>query len=61
MARDRFINPTKQECDYFRLRLAHDFSCFIHLSLEHPVLLQKIFAYRNDKRNFTGIIDINEF
>jgi hypothetical protein len=29
--------------------------------LEHPVLLEKIFAYRNDKRNFTGIIDINEF
>jgi uncharacterized protein len=61
MARDRFINPTKKECDYFRLRLAYDFSCFIHLSLEHPALLQKIFAHRNDKRNFIGIIDINEF
>jgi uncharacterized protein len=61
MARNRFINPTKKECDYFRLRLAYDFSCFVHLSLEHPVLLQKIFAYRNDKRKFIGIIDINEF
>ena len=61
MARDRFINPTKQECDYFRLRLSYDFSCFIHLSLEHPALLKKIFAYRNDVRNFIGIIDINEF
>jgi uncharacterized protein len=61
MARDRFINPTKQECDYFRLRLAYDFSCFIHLSLEYPVLLQRIFAYRNDIRKFIGIIDINEF
>lgn len=61
MAGDRFINPAKEECDYFRLRLAYDFSCFIHLSLEHPALLEKIFAYRNDKRNFIGIIDINEF
>jgi uncharacterized protein len=61
MAGDRFINPTKKECDYFRLRLAYDFACFIHLSLEYPVLLQKIFAYRNDKRNFIGVIDINEF
>jgi uncharacterized protein len=61
MTRDRFINPTKKECDYFRQRLAYDFSCFIHLSLEHPLLLEKIFAYRNDIRKFIGIIDINEF
>lgn len=61
MAGDHFINPTRQECDYFRLRLTYDFACFIHLSLEHPVLLQKIFAHRNDKRNFIGIIDLNEF
>lgn len=61
MSRNGFVNPTKKECDYFRLRLSYDFSCFVHLSLEHPVLLEKIFAYRNDIRNFIGIIDINEF
>lgn len=58
---DRFINPTREECDYFRLRIAYDFSCFVHLSREHPALLEKIFAYRNDKRSFVGVIDINEF
>ena len=61
MARNGFINPTKRECDYFRQRLAYDFSCFVHLSLEHPALLEKIFDYRNDIRKYIGIIDINEF
>ena len=61
MAGDRFLNPAKKECDYFRLRVAYDFSCFVHLSLEHPILLEKIFAYRNDKKSFIGVIDINEF
>ena len=61
MAGGRFINPTEKECDYFRLHTAYDFSCFIHLSLEHPDLLEKIFEYKNDKKSFVGIIDINEF
>ncbi|MEJ2671442.1 MAG: SPASM domain-containing protein [Deltaproteobacteria bacterium] len=61
MARNGFINPTKRECDYFRQRLFYDFSCFVHLALEHPALLQKIFDYRNDISKYIGIIDINEF
>jgi uncharacterized protein len=61
MAGNRFINPTKKECDYFRRLISFDFTCFAHLSLKHPLLLEKIFAYRNDRRNFIGIIDINDF
>jgi len=61
MVDNHFINPTKKECDLFRWRADYNFSCFIHLSLEHPDLLEKIFAHRNDQKNFIGIIDINEF
>lgn len=61
MAGDRFINPTRQECDYFRLRAAYDFLCFSHLALEQPGLLQRIFDFRNDRQKFIGIIDINDF
>jgi uncharacterized protein len=61
MSRDHFVNPTKKECDLFRLRAMYDFLCFIHLSLEHPDLLSKIFEYRNNRRHFITVIDINEF
>jgi len=61
MVGNQFLNPTKKECDYFRLRTAYDFLCFNHLSLEHPDLLQRIFAYRNDPQKYIGIIDINDF
>jgi uncharacterized protein len=61
MAQDHFNNPTKKECDLFRLRATYNFLCFIHLSLEHPGLLEDIFDYRNNKNHFIGVIDINEF
>lgn len=58
---DHFINPSKEECDCFRLRSTYDFICFIHLACKHPELLQQIFDYRNDRKNFIGVIDLNEF
>ncbi len=58
---DHFINPSKQECDCFRLRTEYDFNCFIQLARKHPDLLTKIFAYRNDRKNYIGVVDINEF
>jgi uncharacterized protein len=61
MAQNHFINPTKKECDVFRLRATYNFLCFIHLSLEHPDLLGEIFDYRNNNKYFVGVIDINEF
>jgi len=61
MTEKHFINPSKQECDYFRLRTAYDFFCFITLSLEHPDLLEKIFDHRKDPKKYIGIIDINDF
>ncbi|MBP2641090.1 MAG: Arylsulfatase regulator (Fe-S oxidoreductase) [Firmicutes bacterium] len=61
MADHHFFNPAKQECDLFRLRTTYDFLCFIHFSLEHPDLLKKIFAHRNDPEKYIGIIDINDF
>lgn len=61
MAANTFVNPARKECDLFRLQSAHAFLCFIHLSLEHPALLQKIFDRRNDKRSFIGVVDINDF
>ena len=61
MSRDHFNNPAKEECDLFRLRATYNFLCFIHLSLEHPDLLEEIFDYRNNKKTFIGVIDINEF
>lgn len=61
LERDRFINPQKAECDLLRLRTAYAFACFSHLSLEHPVLLEKIFAYRSNPQSYIGVIDINDF
>lgn len=61
MAQDHFINPTTKECDYFRQRTTYDFLCFIQLSLEYPALLKKIFDFRNDRKKFIGVIDINDF
>ena len=61
MVGDHFVNPTRQECDFFRLRATYNILCFIHLSLEQPDFLEKIFAYRNDQRHFVGIIDKNDF
>ncbi len=61
MARDHFANPEKPECDVFRQLAEYDFRCFIHLSRNHPELLEKIFAFRNDRKKFIGVIDINEF
>lgn len=61
MDQNHFSNPTKKECDFFRLRATYNFLCFIHLSLEHPAFLNKIFDHRNNQKNFIGIIDINEF
>ncbi|MHC1745955.1 MAG: radical SAM protein [Negativicutes bacterium] len=61
MADHHFFNPAKQECDLFRLRTTYDFLCFIHFSLEHPDLLKKIFAHRNDPEKYIGMIDINDF
>ena len=58
---DHFVNPSSQECDCFRLRTEYDFNCFILLARKYPDLLTKIFAYRNDCKNFIGVIDINEF
>ena len=58
---EHFINPSKQECDCFRLRTEYDFNCFIQLARKHPDLLTKIFAYRNDRKNYIGVVDINEF
>ena len=60
MAQNHFINPTKKECDFFRLHATYNFLCFIHLSLEHPDLLEKIFDYRNNRKCFIEVIDINE-
>ncbi|MGZ3996908.1 MAG: radical SAM protein [Flavisolibacter sp.] len=61
MAQDHFNNPTRKECDFFRLRATYNFLCFIHISIEHPDLLEEIFDYRNNKNYFVGVIDINEF
>jgi uncharacterized protein len=61
MDNDHFVNPTREECDVFRLRTTYDFSCFTYLSLEHPDLLEKIFEYRNDRKSFIGVIDLNDF
>ncbi len=58
---DHFSNPSKQECDCFRLRTDYDFNCFILLARKYPDLLAKIFAYRNDCKNYIGVIDINDF
>ncbi|NLH45137.1 MAG: hypothetical protein GX451_03280 [Acholeplasmataceae bacterium] len=58
---EHFINPSKHECDCFRLRTEYDFNCFLLLAHKYPDLLSKIFAYRNDHKNFIGVIDINEF
>ena len=58
---EHFVNPTRQECDCFRLRTEYDFNCFMLLARKYPELLTKIFAYRNDHKNFIGVIDINEF
>ncbi|NTW57059.1 MAG: radical SAM protein [Chlorobiaceae bacterium] len=61
MVGDKFINPTKKECDYFRKRMEFNFMCFIYLSMNYPDLLNKIFEFRNDIRKYIGIIDRNEF
>jgi uncharacterized protein len=61
MKGDAFVNPTPEECDVLRLRTVYDFSCFIHLALEHPGLLTKIFDYRNDRNSFIGIVDLHDF
>jgi len=61
MTGETFVNPTPQECDYFQLRTSYDFLCFIPLALDYPELLQKIFDYRNDRKSFVGVIDINDF
>lgn len=58
---DHFVNPSKHECDCFRLRMEYDFNCFLLLASKYPDLLTKIFAYRNDHNNFIGVIDINDF
>lgn len=56
-----FVNPTAEECDYFRLRTAYDFNCFIMLARKHPSLLKRIFDFRNDRKKYIGVIDINDF
>jgi radical SAM protein with 4Fe4S-binding SPASM domain len=61
MEGDHFVNPNTEECNLLRLQTAYAFSCFSHLSLEHPELLEKIFAFRNDPRKYIGVIDFHEF
>jgi uncharacterized protein len=61
MSPDGFINPTRRECDFFRLATEFRFACYFHLSEEHPDLLQKIADYLNDPKHFIGVIDKNEF
>jgi hypothetical protein len=61
MVDNGFVNPTGKECDFFRLRATYNFLCFIHLSREQPDFLERIFAYRNDRKRFIGIIDKNDF
>ncbi|HCR38488.1 MAG TPA: hypothetical protein DIV80_03285 [Synergistaceae bacterium] len=61
MSPDGFVNPTRRECDFFRLATEFRFACFLSLSEEHPDLLQKITDYRNDPKHYVGVIDKNEF
>lgn len=61
MAGGDFINPDPRECDYFRTRMAYEFSCFTYLATELPDLWDKIWTYRNDKRKYIGIVDVNSF
>ena len=61
MSPDGFVNPTRKECDFFRLATEFRFACYLHLSEEHPDLLQKITDHRNDPKHFIGVIDKNEF
>jgi len=61
MSPDGFVNPTRRECDFFRLATEFRFACYLHLSEEHPGLLQKITDFRNDPKHFIGVIDKNEF
>ena len=61
MADGSFVNPSKHECDYFRARIAHQFSCFSYLATNYPALWDKICAYRRDKRKYIGVVDINDF
>ena len=61
MAGGRFVNPHPRECDYFRTRMAYEFSCFAYLAAELPTLWDKIWTYRHDKGKYIGIVDVNEF
>ena len=61
MSQGHFINPSVKECDVLRMQTAYAFACFIHLSLQYPDLLEKIFAFRNDPQKFLGVVDLNEF
>lgn len=61
MKQDGFVNPARKECDFFRLATEFRFACFLHLSEEHPDLLERIFALRKDPKHYIGVIDKNEF
>ena len=61
MNQGHFTNPSSEECNVLRMETAYAFACFIHLSLEYPDLLEKIFNFRNDPHKFLGVVDLNEF
>lgn len=61
MDNGRFLTPTPAECDCMREEIAFRFRCFIHLSREHPQLLERIFAYTRDPHRYVGVIDLNVF
>lgn len=61
MDNGRFLTPTPAECDCMREDVAFRFRCFIHLSREHPQLLERIFAHTRDPNYFIGVIDLNDF
>lgn len=55
-----FINPSKIECDYFRLSSEIDLDCFISLNIKNKLLWGKVIDYKKKSKNFRSIIDINK-
>lgn len=61
MKKGKFINPSENECRYYRSETYLQFRLFIEVYKRYPELIPELFEYQRDFNNNKGIVDYNVF
>lgn len=56
-----FVNPCKEECDYFRKQAELNFKLFIEVYKKYPYIITKLLEYKKDLEHYKSIVDYDEF